>query len=256
MNVLFSLSFLMLVLPVLVIVLFALRTSQKQQKQQADEQRASIEQLLFQWGFKRASWFEQMNLLFSYKNTDYTPPIYVSLKNLPHGDDGQLLGFLVFFVEMPLKGNLFIRTPGLEREQNDVLDETYWDRAPSEALAPLGLFTLCALDNRAELEQRLRAEPVQRMLANLMAQKDQFYIYGDAEYGFLKMGFALPRSLEPQRIRRWLDTVSGFTPVLHDPNRQGRGTRDRLWVWLLMLLVPVCMLLSLFLLIPLLARAS
>lgn len=196
-------------------------------RRQANAQLASIKPLLSQWGFQRTSWFEQTRLGFLYKTTGHTHPIYVSLKTLPHGSANKLLTFLVFWVEIPLKSSLFIRAANLESEENDLLYETYWKRVPSDMLAPLGLRTLCASDSRTDWEHRLLSEPVQRMLAGLIAQKDLFYIYGDAEHGFLELGFALPRSPEPQRIRRWFDTAIGLAPILHESNRRGQVRRNR-----------------------------
>ncbi len=223
-------------------------------RRKANEQLAPIEPLLFQWGFQRASWFEQARERFLYKTSKSAYPIYISLKDLHHGKDAQrLLSFLVFLVELPVKDNFFIRASDMESEENDILYETYVKRLPSDVLAPLGLRTLCAPASRSDLERRLLSEPAQGILAVLTAQKDLFYIYGDAEYGFLQFGFALPRSPEPQRIRRWLEAAIGLARILHDPTRQGQVKRNQQLTWLWLIFLFLCILLvSLFLFVPIL----
>ncbi|MFN3308075.1 MAG: hypothetical protein ACK44E_02610, partial [Anaerolineales bacterium] len=182
MEPLFSLlTLLLLALPIVLLLPLFLMGRRK-----ANEQLAPIEALLFQWGFQRTSWFEHASERFLYKTSKSAYPIYISLKDLQHGKDAQqLLSFLVFLVELPVKDNFFIRASDMESEENDILYETYWKRLPSDVLAPLGLRTLCAPASQSDLERRLLSEPAQRILAALIAQKDRFYIYGAAEYGFL-----------------------------------------------------------------------
>lgn len=233
------LTLLLLALPILLLLPLYLMGRRK-----VNEQLASIEPLLFQWGFQRASWFEQSIKRFLYKTSKSAYPIYLSLKDLHHGKDAQkLLAFLVFFVEMPVKDNFFIRASDMEGEESDILYETYWNRAPSDALSPLGLRALFPPASRAELERRFLSEPVQRVLADLMAQKDRFYIEGNPEYGFLQVGFALPRSPQPQRVRRWFEAVLSLARVLHDPKRQGQSKRNQQWVWASLMFLFLCILL-------------
>lgn len=222
-------------------------------RRQTDEQLASIQPLLLEWGFQRASWFEQTRLGFLYKTTKQSHPIYVSLKTLHHGEDSKLLTFLVFTAEVPLSGHLFIRTADLEQEQNDILYETYWKGIRSEALTPLGLYALCATAHRSDLERRLLSEPAQQIFASLIAQKDLFYMYGGADHGFLELGFALPRSPQPQRVRRWFEAALGFARILHDPNRRGQVRRNQYLIWIFLISTFLCILfISLFVLIPVL----
>lgn len=234
------LTLLLIGLPFMLLVPAYLRGRNK-----INEQLAGIEPLLFEWGFQRASWFEQTRELILYKTPKNTYPVAVSLRNLPHGNDAQkLIPFLVFSVEIPLKSNIFIRSAGLESEQNVILDETYWNRVPSDTLAPLGLYTLCEPERRADLERHLLSEPAQRILAALIAQKDLFYIYGAADYEFLAIGFALPRSPEPQRVRRWFDAAVGLARILRDTSSRVQKKRRRQLIWLfLMLFLSVCILL-------------
>lgn len=225
-------------------------------RRQADEQLASIKPLLLEWGFQRASWLEQITERFLYKTTQEPHPIYVSLKALPHGDDKKSLIFLVFTVELPLIAHLFLRTADLKSEENDLLYETYWNRAPSDALAPLGLRALFPPAQRAELERRFLSEPAQRVLADLIAQKDLFYVEGNPEYGFLQVGFALPRSPQPQRVRRWFEAVLGLARVLHEPKRRGQARRNQSMTGIfLVFLFLFILLITLFIVVPILAGA-
>lgn len=239
MELTFLLLFLLLLiaLPFLFLLPIYARGSRK-----ADEQLASIKPLLLEWGFERASWFEQTRLRFLYKTTKQSHPIYLSLKTLNHGSGSKLLTFLVFTAEVPLSGHLFIRTADLEHEQNDILYEAYWKGIRSEALTPFGLYTLCETAHRSNLERCLLSEPAQRIFSGLVAQKDLFYIYGETEYGFLELGFALPRSPEPQRIRRWFDTAVGLAHILNAPNRQNQVKRKTQSTLFFLLLVFACIL--------------
>lgn len=205
-------------------------------KRKTNEQLADIEPLLLQWGFQRTSLFEQMRQRFLYKTTQSSFSIYISLKDLPHGNTAQKsLTFLIFWVEMPINDSFFMRTPNLESEENDILYETYWKRVPSDVLAPLGLRILCAPTARSDFERRILSEPAQTIFTGLVAQKDLFYIYGDSDNGLMELGFALPRSTEPERLRRWFDATKNLARLLQHSTQQAPNRRRKQFAWLLMI---------------------
>lgn len=197
---------------------------------------ASLESLFLQQGFKKASLYQYLTeqTLYILPKQNYT--VTVTLRDLPFDnslDSSQnLLTFLVFTVQMPLKGRFLIRTLNLAEAENSLLDEPDWRPQPSELLKPFGLRVISAPQTLADLERRLQLPAVQRALSDLTQSGQPFFLYAAVDH-YLQLGFGLRRPT-PEQARRWIEITAQFVQAFYEPSLLGaaKSQASLRWVWM------------------------
>ncbi|MCX8063444.1 MAG: hypothetical protein N3D16_12760 [Anaerolineales bacterium] len=197
---------------------------------------ASLEPLFLRQGFRKASIYQYLieQTLYILTKQNYT--VTLSLRDLPFEDpfdpSRNLLTFLVFTVQMPLRGRFLIRTPNLEEAENNLLDEPDWRPQPSEILRPFGLRVISAPQNLSELERRLQLPAVQSPLSDLTQSGQPFFIYAAIDH-YVQLGFGLKQPT-PEQVRRWIETTAQFVSAFYEPSllSASKSQASLRWVWM------------------------
>lgn len=255
----FALNFLLLLLCAFPLINFGLLIWLGYRRRASILATASLEPLLLQQGFKKASLYQYLTEQTLYILTKQNYTVTISLRDLPFEDPldpaRNLLSFLVFTVQMPLKGRFLIRTQDLEEAESNLLDEPDWRPQPSELLKPFGLRVIGAPYNLADLERRLQLPAVQRALSELAQSGQPFFLYAAIDH-YLQVGFGLRRPT-PEQARRWIETTAQLVSAFYEPSlRNASQSQASLrWVWLatifgVMILFFIGMAIFLFVRIP------
>ncbi len=201
----------------------------------------SIEPLLVQHGFKKVPFYRTFTEGGLYTLSKKSYSIDCATRDLPFEGSvnpaPNLLTFLVFRVQMPLRGRFLIRTPDLEEAENSLLDEYDWSPQPSDVLAALGLRVIALAENMPDLERRLRQPAFQRAMEDLARSHQPFYAHAASNY-YLELGFGLLHRSSLERSKRWIEIVAQFVRDFYEPNlqRDSKSQATLRWVWIVILL--------------------